>query len=198
MFVIAYALLKDADPAERLWQGSVGAAILSSVAVTAAVVSAATFLVTAGDAQLPRIALDAVRFSPLWFYAAGGLALLSVLALVVLWIRRRSVLDLWLMVVMCAYLTESCLIHVSRSGPLQCRLVCRPLLRVPVRQSRPVCPAVRDNDALRAVAPRGLRPTPRARGAADDRGRSRGHDCSRGQAAIDWDDNERRCRLALA
>jgi signal transduction histidine kinase len=110
MFVIAYALLKDADPAKQLWQGSVGAAILSSVAVTAAVVCAATFLVTAGDAQLPRIALDAVRFSPLWFYAAGGLALLSVLALVVLWIRRRSVLDLWLMVVMCAYLTEFCLI----------------------------------------------------------------------------------------
>jgi signal transduction histidine kinase len=35
---------------------------------------------------------------------------LSVLALIVLWIRRRSVLDLWLMVVMCAYLTEFCLI----------------------------------------------------------------------------------------
>src|ERR1700687_1307600 len=102
MFVIAYALLKDADPAKRLWQVSVGAAILSSVAVTAAVVCVATFLVTAGDAQLPRIALDAVRFSPLWYYAAGGLALLSVLALVVLWMRRRSVLDLWLMVVMCA------------------------------------------------------------------------------------------------
>jgi signal transduction histidine kinase len=110
MFVIAYALLKDADPAQRVWQGSVGAAILSSVAATAAVVGAAAFLVTAGDAQLPRIALDPVRFSSLWFYAAGGLALLSVLALIVLWIRRRSVLDLWLMVVMCAYLTEFCLI----------------------------------------------------------------------------------------
>jgi signal transduction histidine kinase len=110
MFVIAYALLKDADPAKRVWQGSVGAAILSSVAATAAVVGAATFLVTAGNAQLPRIALDPVRFSPLWFYAAGGLALLSVLALIVLWIRRRSVLDLWLMVVMCAYLTEFYLI----------------------------------------------------------------------------------------
>jgi signal transduction histidine kinase len=110
MFVIAYALLKDADPAERLWQGSVRAGILSSVAMTAAVVCAVTFLVTAGDTRLPRIALDPVRFSPLWFYAAGGLALLSVLALIVLWIRRRSVLDLWLMVVMCAYLTEFILI----------------------------------------------------------------------------------------
>src|SRR6201982_3461242 len=110
MFVTAYALLRDADPAKRVWQGSVGAAILSSVAATAAVVSVATFLVTAGGGQLHCIRIDPVRFSPLWLYAAGGLFLLSVLALIVLWIRRRSVLDLWLMVVMCAYLTEFCLI----------------------------------------------------------------------------------------
>src|ERR1700730_5095243 len=113
MFVIAYALLKDADPARRLWQGSVGAAILASVATTAAVVGAATFLVTAGDALLPRISLDPVRFSTLWLYVAGCLALLSVLTLIVLWIRRRSVLDLWLMVVMCAYVVEICLIAFS-------------------------------------------------------------------------------------
>ncbi len=35
IFVIAYALSKDADPSKELWQGSAGAAILSSVAVTA-------------------------------------------------------------------------------------------------------------------------------------------------------------------
>jgi signal transduction histidine kinase len=87
----------------------VGAAILSSVVLTAAVVCAATFLVTAGNALLPRVMLDTVRFSTLWLYAAGSMALLSVLALVVLWIRRRSVLDLWLMVVMCAYAVEICL-----------------------------------------------------------------------------------------
>jgi signal transduction histidine kinase len=109
VFVIAYGLLKD-DPARRLRQGSVGAAILASVATTAAVVCAATFLVTAGDALLPRISLDPVRFSTLWLYYAGCLDLLSVLALIVLWIRRRSVLDLWLMVVMCAYVIEITLI----------------------------------------------------------------------------------------
>src|ERR1700738_1133587 len=47
-FVMAYALLKDAEPAGRLWQGSVGAAILSSVATTAAVVCGAAFLVLGG------------------------------------------------------------------------------------------------------------------------------------------------------
>jgi signal transduction histidine kinase len=110
MFVIAYALLRDADPARRLWRGSAGAAILLSVAMTAAVVCATTFVITAGDALLPRINLDPLHFSTLWLYIAACLALLSVIALISLWIRRRSVLDLWLMVVMCAYVIEITLI----------------------------------------------------------------------------------------
>jgi len=53
MFVIAYALLKNADPAKALWRGSAGAAILLSMAMTAAVVCAATLLVTAGMCTCP-------------------------------------------------------------------------------------------------------------------------------------------------
>jgi len=68
MCVIAYALLKDEDPAKRVWRGSAGIAILLSVAMTAAIVCAATFLLTADDPLLPRVMLDPVRFSPLWFY----------------------------------------------------------------------------------------------------------------------------------
>ena len=105
-FVIAYALLKEADPPRRLWKGSVGATILSSIAMTAAAVCAVTVLVTAGDAYLPRISLDRVHFSTLWLYVAGCLILWNLLALILLWIRRRSVLDLWLMVVICAYAIE--------------------------------------------------------------------------------------------
>jgi signal transduction histidine kinase len=110
MFVIAYALLRDTDPAKRLWRRSAAAAILSSVALTAAVVCAATFIVTAGDDLLPRINLDRVHFSTVWLYIASCLALLSVVAVIVLWIGRRSVLDLWLMVVMSAYVIEICMI----------------------------------------------------------------------------------------
>jgi signal transduction histidine kinase len=109
-FVIAYALLKDADPTKRLWQGPVHVAILSSVAVIAGIVCAAAFLVTARDELLPRIMLDPVHLSALWPYIGGCTALLSVLAIIALWARRRSVLDLWLMVVMCAYTIEICLI----------------------------------------------------------------------------------------
>jgi signal transduction histidine kinase len=110
MFVIAYVLLKDADPTKGLWPGSACVAILSSVAVTAAGVCVATFLVTAGQAHLPRTMFDPVHLSTLRLYIAEYQVLLCIAALVLLWARRRSVLDLWLMVVMCAYAIEVCLI----------------------------------------------------------------------------------------
>ncbi len=116
IFVITYALLKDADPAKRLWQGPVHVAILLSVAETAGIVCAAALLVTTGHELLPRILLDTVHLSALWPYIGGSTALLSVLAVVVLWTRRRSVLDLWLMVVMCAYVMEICLVSLPSAA----------------------------------------------------------------------------------
>jgi signal transduction histidine kinase len=107
MFVFAYALLKDAaDPSKRLWQGSMAAGILSSVALTAALVCAATLFVTAGHALLPHTMLDPVHFSPVRLYVGSCQIVLSVAAIIVLWVRLRSVLDLWLMVVMCAFAIE--------------------------------------------------------------------------------------------
>jgi signal transduction histidine kinase len=105
IFVIVYTLLKGGEPAKQLWPGSAGAAILSSVAMTATVVCVVVFLVTTYDPLLPQLMLDG-RPSGLWYYAAGSMGVLIILALIVLWVRRRSVLDLWLMVVMCAYILE--------------------------------------------------------------------------------------------
>src|SRR4051812_48298775 len=51
--------------------------------------------------------VDEYRFVPEWPYVVGApIASLCILALVVLWLRRRSILDLFLMVVLCAYLIE--------------------------------------------------------------------------------------------
>jgi signal transduction histidine kinase len=55
---------------------------------------------------LPHTTLDPVHFSPLRLYIGGGQTVLSVAALIVLWVRLRFVLDLWLMVVMCALAIE--------------------------------------------------------------------------------------------
>jgi signal transduction histidine kinase len=105
-FVIAYALLKDVDPPKRLWEGSVGATILSSVAMSTAIACAATVLVIASDAYLPPIAIDPVHFSTFWRYLASFLIVWDAVAITLIWIRRRSVLDLWLMVALCAYAIE--------------------------------------------------------------------------------------------
>lgn len=111
-FVIAYAVLKDADPPRRLREKSVGATILLSVATTLAVVCATTVLVTWGEAYSPRLVIDPVHFSTLGLYVCSGLILWNALALIFLWMRRRSVLDLWLMVVLCAYAIEIYLISI--------------------------------------------------------------------------------------
>jgi hypothetical protein len=62
--------------------------------------------VTAGHALLPRIMLDTAQVSYIWYYAVGPMAGLFVVALVLLWLRHRSVLDLWLMLVLFAYIIE--------------------------------------------------------------------------------------------
>jgi signal transduction histidine kinase len=112
LFVIAYALLKNADPSKRRWKGAPTAGILTSVAVSVAAVCAMTFLVTAGHALLPSLLRDAASMAgSLPQYVTGCIMLVSaVVALIVLWIRRGSVLDLWLMVVLCDYAIEICLL----------------------------------------------------------------------------------------
>src|SRR5438034_779565 len=61
LFVIAYALLKNADPSKQRWKGTRSAAILLSTAVAVAAVCAATLLVTACHALLPRLLRATVR-----------------------------------------------------------------------------------------------------------------------------------------
>ena len=107
LFVVGYALLKDEDPSRRMAQGRVRAAILRSVAWTLAGAIAAAVVSTRDGAPLPRIMLDESRFVPNWPYVVGApIAVLCTIALIVLWRRRRSILDLFLMVVLCAYLIE--------------------------------------------------------------------------------------------
>src|SRR5688572_3947406 len=107
LFVIGYALSKERDSARRYSQREVRPAIFRSVALTALLAAAGAFYCIRFERFVPHIMLDSSRFSPEWPYLVGlPVALLCATALVVLWIRRRSVLDLFLMVVLCAYLIE--------------------------------------------------------------------------------------------
>ncbi len=105
LFAIWYALSKGTSADARVWRAT-RSAIAVSVVLTAGLVSAVTIICVAGEAQLPRVVLDSLHLSPLWPYAGAPVAFLSLSGLVVLWIRGRSLLDLWLMVVMCLYTIE--------------------------------------------------------------------------------------------
>jgi len=115
LFVIVYALMKHAGTAKQTWTTSHYPVVISSVAVIA-LVGLATFLVTANAMSLPALTHNIDELAPDWKYAAGFTVLMSVIAIVTLWIRQPSVLDLWLMVVMCSYVIEVLLIRFPVPG----------------------------------------------------------------------------------
>jgi signal transduction histidine kinase len=108
LVVIIYALFKDSDdgPAGKS-RYSPGTAVASSVTVVIALVCAMTWIATAGEPFLPKIFLDDIHVNQTRALMAGGVTFsLQTAALVLLWTRRRSVLDMWLMVVCCAWMLD--------------------------------------------------------------------------------------------
>ena len=78
--------------------------------------SALTFLATAGQQSLPAI-MQGNRYTPAMIGVVSSVWVLSLVALVVLWRRRpHTVLDLWLMVVMCAWVFDVALSAVFNAG----------------------------------------------------------------------------------
>jgi signal transduction histidine kinase len=69
-----------------------------SISVTIAVAAGLTWIATTGEKFLPSILLDEIRFGPLGAYCSSAMLLVSLLALTLLWLRQRSLLDLWLAV----------------------------------------------------------------------------------------------------
>ncbi len=105
LFVIGYALLRDLDRKPPEYKGPAAGTIGPVVAIVITLVCGMTWVITARESYLPRIAGADVSF--MGRHAPGiGMSMLVALALVILWRKQRSVLDLWLIVVMFALLFE--------------------------------------------------------------------------------------------
>lgn len=107
-----YAWMKDG---QRKVHASIKSAIAWCVAITVAAVTALVWLAIGGDAYLPHLFVSASGLTRLGSFAPTFDLLLCAVALVSLWLRRRSVLDLWLMVVACALVGELALTLVRFS-----------------------------------------------------------------------------------
>jgi signal transduction histidine kinase len=75
----------------------------ASIVVAIALVLGLTWISTAWEQHLPKLFPDRNQQTLLTPYVNGLVLLLSTVALLMLWLRKRSVLDLWLMVAMCAW-----------------------------------------------------------------------------------------------
>jgi hypothetical protein len=104
---IGYALLKNKEPGALASHGSTRTGVAASFAVSIAIVLVLTWIATAGEPYLPKLFLDRSRAAVDLRYIGGLLLLLNAVALLLLWLRRRSVLGLWFMVVLCGSMANA-------------------------------------------------------------------------------------------
>jgi PAS domain S-box-containing protein len=116
LLVLGYALLKDSDGGPKI-RGSAGKAILGSVIVVGAAIIAVVWVVTSQHGLLPTL-LSEGRYTDTMIAVVSAVWSFSLAALLVLWFGRpHSVLDIWLMVVLCAWLFDialSAIVNVAR------------------------------------------------------------------------------------
>ena len=108
--VLAYAVSKDRGPTADVGPTSPASVAWASGLAILILVGLLTLSVTAGHDFWPRLVLTDTAFAPLTSYVGAINLVLSVLALAVLWARRRSVLDRWVMVAMSAAVAEAAII----------------------------------------------------------------------------------------
>lgn len=104
--VLSYTWLKDDSCTSIGTSGSVRATIGWNVATVIFLAAGLTLLATAGGEYLPRLFVDRITPTPLSRYNVLFTVLVCFLALAVLWSRRRSLLDQWIIVVMSAWIVE--------------------------------------------------------------------------------------------
>ena len=116
LFVVGYVLMHGRPPAAA--PGASGAlAILVAAAIVVAGVVGLVLIVTAGKSALPTL-MSGSHYAPALIVVVSVVWLASLVALGLLYWRRRpcTVLDLWLMVVMCAWLLDIALSAMLNAG----------------------------------------------------------------------------------
>jgi signal transduction histidine kinase len=98
--VMTYALFSNVDGPSGATEGAMWSVIGCSIALVICLVFGITWITTAGNQYLPSL-MSGNQYSNAVIYIANPLAILvAAIALAMLWSRRRSVLDYWLMLVM--------------------------------------------------------------------------------------------------
>jgi signal transduction histidine kinase len=111
--VLAYTLLRDRDSVAPMKPRIVRRAMVGAACTTAAFAGGLTWLTTAGARWLPIVMVDYRSANVRWHYLALLVIGPSVAAVGLLFRRRRSALDLWLLVALSGWLIESVLLATT-------------------------------------------------------------------------------------
>jgi len=116
LFVVAYALLKGGSKTPKPLAIEPRLAIFACLAAVLLAVAAITLYATAGQDFLPAV-MAANHYTPAMFVTVSSVWAFSFVGLAILWrARPHTVLDLWLMVVMCAWIFDIGLSAVLNNG----------------------------------------------------------------------------------
>lgn len=117
LVLMCYAILKDGKRLEDdRPRHSTLLTIFSSTVIVISLVCALTWGVTAGNDFLPPLFLSETNSIP-WSRYIGALSIVTgAAALRLLWVRRKSILDQWLMVIVCALMGEIALVGFFAPG----------------------------------------------------------------------------------
>ena len=116
LFIVAYALLKEPDPVPSDAAQRSTLPVLGAMAAVLCATVAITAVVTQGQALLPAI-MQGNHYTNSMLTVVSLVWLSSAVALVMVWLRKpHSVLDLWLMVMMCAWLIDIALSAMLNQG----------------------------------------------------------------------------------
>jgi PAS domain S-box-containing protein len=113
--VFLYAAMKN-KPRPPGAQGSSRSEIAASVAIVIAVILAVTWIAIAEESHLPMIVPTGGQSYANLEHVGLLLIIFGAATLLLLWFRRRSVLDQWLMVAMCAWLAHGIAKWINTSG----------------------------------------------------------------------------------
>jgi formate hydrogenlyase transcriptional activator len=101
LVVVFYSVVKEEPRALTMsWRTAVAA----SIAVVIAVAFVLTWIAVAGDPYLPKLYVDRTEATVALRYIARLMLLPNALAVLLIWFRERSVLDVWLTVAMCGWM----------------------------------------------------------------------------------------------
>jgi signal transduction histidine kinase len=111
-----YALLKDVPLTSGQEGKATTAAIVYSLALATGLAGAALWVCINADEWLPTLFVSDVRGISNLQYYAGSISLSAAVALIVLWPRRRTVLDVWLLIALWAEMSEPILAAILNSS----------------------------------------------------------------------------------